>query len=154
MRTYDEKLTPPVSLYAAGWGMALLLGVSFYAALGPVAGLLATGVPGGLVTVLLARSGAVVRVEDGHLTAGPAHIPVDALGPARALDAGQSRRVRGPASDPAGYHLIRGWIPAGVQADVIDPADPTPYWFVASRRPQALADAVEAARQQPFPRTP
>ena len=56
------------------------------------------------------------------------------------------RRVRGPDSDPAGYHLIRGWVPAGVRADVIDPDDPTPYWFVASRRPDELAAAIEAAR--------
>ena len=52
-------------------------------------------------------------------------------------------------SDPAGYHLIRGWVPGGVRAEVRDPADPTPYWFVASRHPAALAAAVEAARVSP-----
>lgn len=146
VRTYDERLTPPVGLYAASWAMALALGASFYVALGPVPGLLAAAVPGVLGTLVLTRAAAVVRVEDAHLTAGTARIPVDALGPVRPLDAEQARRVRGPESDPAAYHLIRGWVPTGVQAEVVDPGDPTPYWFVATRHPWALADAVEAAR--------
>lgn len=149
MRTYHERLTAPPGLYAAAWVMALALGLSFYVALGPVPGLLAAGVPGLLGSVVLSRAAAVVRVEDGQLTAGPARIPVDALGPVRPLDAEQARRVRGPDSDPAAYHLIRGWVPAGVQADVIDPDDATPYWFVATRHPQDLAEALEASRTRP-----
>lgn len=146
VRTYDEKLTAPIGLWAAVWVGSLVLAVSFYAALGPVFGLLALAVPGVALSVLLARSAAVVRVEDGHLTAGPARIPVSALGPATALSADESRDIRGPGSDPAGYHLIRGWVPAGVCAEVTDPGDRTPYWFVASRHPQRLAAAIEAAR--------
>lgn len=146
MRTYDERLSAPVGLWAAAWVMALALGISFYAALGPLAGLVALTVPGVLISAVLVRSAAVVRVEDGHLTAGRARIPVDALGPVQALDAEQSRHTRGPGSDPAAYHLIRGWVPAGVRAEVVDPSDQTPYWFVATRRPGELAAAVEHAR--------
>lgn len=146
MRTYDERLWPPLWLWAVAWLFALSLGVAFYAALGPLWGLLATVVPGGLVSWLLMSSAAVVRVADGELRAGRAHIPVDLLGAPVALDAEQARAVRGPDSDPAAYHLIRGWVPGGIVLDVLDPADPTPYWFVASRRPAALAAAVERAR--------
>lgn len=146
MRTYDERLSAPASLYAGVWVMSLALGVAFFAALGPVPGLLAAAVPGALFSALLVRSAAVVRVEDGHVTAGPARIPVEALGPVQALDADQARHVRGPGSDPAAFHLIRGWVPAGVRAEVVDPSDPTPYWFIASRRPVELAAAVEQAR--------
>lgn len=146
MRTYDERLTAPVGLWVVVWVMAGALGVSFYAALGPLPGLAALGVPGVLMSVVLVRSAAVVRVEEGHLTAGRARIPVDALGPVRALDAEQARLTRGPDSDPAAYHLIRGWVPAGVRAEVVDPGDATPYWFVATRHPERLAAAVESAR--------
>jgi hypothetical protein len=146
VRTYDERLSPPAGLWIGVWVFALALGVSFYAALGPVAGLVALGVPAAALSVVLARSAAVVRVEDGHLVAGPARIPVDALGPVAVLDADEARRVRGPQSDPSAYHLIRGWVPGGVLAEVVDPADPTPYWFVASRHPDRLRAAVEAAR--------
>ena len=95
---------------------------------------------------VLVTAAAAVTVRDGVLTAGPARIPVSALGPVVVLDADHARAVRGPDSDPAGYHLIRGWVPCGVQAAVIDPDDSTPYWFVATRRPAALAAAIEAAR--------
>jgi hypothetical protein len=148
MRTYDERLAPPLALWVGAWVGSLALGLSFYVALGPGPGLVALLVPGGLLSMVLIRSVAVVRVEDGDLVAGPARIPVALLGPAEALDADQARRVRGPESDPAGYHLIRGWVPAGVRAAVCDPHDPTPYWFVASRRPVELAAAVEAARAE------
>jgi hypothetical protein len=146
VQTYAERLAPPLALWAGVWIGAAVLGISFYAALGPVAGLLALLVPGVLLSTVLVRSAAVVRVVDGDLVAGRASIPVRLLGPVEVLDAERAREVRGPASDPAAYHLIRGWVPAGVRAEVRDPADPTPYWFVASRRPAVLAAAVEAAR--------
>jgi hypothetical protein len=146
VRTYDERLTPPVALWGAVWLGSAALGVAFAAALGPVAGLVALLVPGLLLSTVLVRSAALVQVEDGDLVAGPARIPVALLGPVEVLDAAGARAVRGPASDPAAYHLIRGWIPAGVRAPVRDPGDRTPYWFVASRRPAELAAAVEAAR--------
>jgi hypothetical protein len=146
MQTYAERLAPPLALWAGIWAGAAVLGISFYAALGPVPGLLALLVPGLLLSAVLARSAAVVRVVDGDLVAGRARIPVRFLGPVDVLDAAEARQVRGPASDPAAYHLIRGWVPAGVRAPVRDPADPTPYWFVASRRPAELAAAIDDAR--------
>ena len=151
--SYVERLTAPAALWAGVVVFALALGLSFYAALGPVAGLVAVLLPGITLSVLLARTTTEVRVESGTLRAGAAQIPVRCLGPARALDAEQSRQVRGPQSDPAGFHLIRGWVPAGVQAEVVDPHDPTPYWFVASRDPVALAAAIEGAREDVSPRT-
>ena len=144
--TYAERLSPPAGLWVAVWVGALVLAISFYAALGPVAGLLALLVPALLLSTVLSRSAALVAVDGGDLVAGPARVPVTALGPARALTPDESRRLRGPESDPAGFHLIRGWVKAGVRADVVDPDDPTPYWFVASRRPAELAAAIEAAR--------
>ena len=143
---YGERLRPPVSLWVAGWVFVLLLAVSVEAALGPVWGLIALVVPGALLTWGLISSAAEIRVADGALVAGRARIPLEHLGPAQPLDAVESRAVRGPESDPAGYHLIRGWVPTGVKVAVTDPGDPTPYWFVATRRPEALAAAIEAAR--------
>jgi hypothetical protein len=144
--TYGERLWPPVWIWLVGWLFVLSLGVAVHAALGPLWGLAAVLLPGGLLSWGLVAAAAAVRVQDGELVAGRAHIPVVQLGPAEPLDPAQARAVRGPESDPAGYHLIRGWVPAGVKAEVNDPVDPTPYWFVASRRPQALAAAIEAAR--------
>lgn len=146
---FVERLTAPASLWAGAAAFAAVLGITVQAALGPVAGLVALAVPAVAAVVLLTRAAAEVRVDGTDLVAGPARIPVDALGPVQVLDADQARAVRGPQSDPAAFHLIRGWIPTGVLAEVRDPADPTPYWFIASRRPRELAAAVEAARTAP-----
>lgn len=144
--TYDERLTAPVALWAGAWLGSFMLGVVVSAALGPGPGLGAALVPGVLLTVLLRSAAARVQVVGRELVAGTARIDVALLGPVQVLDPAAARQVRGPMSDPAAFHLIRGWVPAGVQAAVLDPADPAPYWFVASRRPAELAAAIEAAR--------
>jgi hypothetical protein len=146
VRTYEEHLRPPAWLWALGAAFVLLLGLSFDVALGPSAGLPVIVLFGAALAWVLGRSAVRVRIDDGTLTAGRARIPVDLLGPVEVLGADRARAVRGPESDPAGFHLIRGWVPSGVKASVLDPADATPYWFVASRRPAELAAAIEAAR--------
>jgi hypothetical protein len=146
VRTFDERLTPPWWLWTIGGVLVVLLALSFYVALGAAAGVAVVLVFGAALAWVLVTAAAPVTVDGETLTAGPARIPVSALGRVEVLDADRARAVRGPDSDPAGYHLIRGWVPAGVRADVIDPHDPTPYWFVATRRPAALAAAIEAAR--------
>ena len=95
-----------------------------------------------LVTAAAVGAG---RGRDADGRAG-AHPGVGARARSRSSTPTAARAVRGPESDPAGYHLIRGWVPAGVRAAVVDPDDPTPYWFVATRRPAELAAAIEAAR--------
>jgi Protein of unknown function (DUF3093) len=146
VQTFDERLKPPWWLWVISEVLVLLLALAIYVALGPTAGGALILVFGGAVAWVLVTAAARVTVVGDTLTAGLAHIPVSALGPVEVLDADQARAVRGPESDPAGYHLIRGWVPAGVRAYVIDPADATPYWFVATRRPAELAAAIERAR--------
>lgn len=147
MRTFDERLRPPAWLWVVVAAVVLTFAIAFLAALGPVAGLAVLVVLGAPVSWLLLASSAPVGVEDGVLTAGRARIEVRHLGPVEVLDAERARAVRGPESDPAAYHLIRGWVPAGVRVPVADPQDPTPYWFVATRDPVGLARAIEAARE-------
>ncbi len=148
MRSYDERLRPPLWLWAVVTVLVLTFAVAFLAALGPVAGVAVLLVLGGAMGWVLVASSAPVRVDDDVLTAGGAHIAVRHLGPVEVLDADRARAVRGPESDPAAYHLIRGWVPAGVRAAVLDPQDVTPYWFVATRDPVGLAAAIEAARDR------
>jgi hypothetical protein len=145
MTTYDERLWPPVWLWAVSSLFVLSLVLAFYTAVGPLAVVLGVG-PMVLLVWGLTASAAPVRVHDGKLTAGTATIPVSLLGPVEVLDPARARAVRGPESDPAAYHLIRGWVSRGIRAAVDDPRDDTPYWFVASRHPEALAAAIDAAR--------
>jgi hypothetical protein len=86
-----------------------------------------------------------VSVGDGELRAGAAHVPVTLLRDPRALDAAQARHELGPGLDARAHLAQRGWVRTAVRVDLDDPADPTPYWLVSTRRPQALVAALLAA---------
>ncbi len=82
----------------------------------------------------------------GSLVAGEARIPVSALGAAEVLDAEEARAWRTYKADPRAFMLMRGCVPRAVRIEVTDPADPTPYVYLSSREPEALAAALESAR--------
>src|SRR5690606_14388143 len=77
----------------------------------------------------------LVAVTDGELRAGRARIPVSLLGEPVALDAIATRAALGPDLDARAFVCLRAWAGTAVQVPVNDPRDPTPYWFVSSRRP-------------------
>lgn len=121
------------------------LWLAYVVAAGPGWATLAAVAAGGVVlTCLLSYGNARIRVQDGELRAGRAQIPLTAIGDISALDADEARALRGPQADPRAYLLIRPYLPAAVRVDIDDPADPTPYWFIATRQPQALAAALRA----------
>ena len=41
--------------------------------------------------------------------------------------------------------MLRPYVKTAVRVELTDPADPTPYWLLSSRHPQALASALDAA---------
>jgi hypothetical protein len=143
---YREALLP------AWWIWLLVVGLAGSCALvaTPVDGRLAVPlgtIAAALTCVALLRSTPVVRVDAGRLRVGRATIPLALLGEATPLDRTAMRNARGPGLDARAFLCLRGWIPEGVRIEVRDPADPTPYWLVSSRRPEALAHALTTARQ-------
>ncbi len=144
-RHFRERLWPGAGLwttsvlFALGVGLAVLP-ASLVAALVSTGAVLAVGVLLGLLTAPL------VAVEAGELRAGRARIPVHLLGTPETLDAVGTRAALGPDLDARAYVCLRGWVRTAVQVPVVDPRDPTPYWFVSTRRPERLVAALEAAR--------
>jgi hypothetical protein len=143
---YDERLTAPRSWWllplAAGLSLALIL-LKF----GPVPGLV--GLLVGFVAAAMALSSygsARIRVVQGSLVAGQAKIPVSALGEARPLDAAEAVAWRSVKADPRAFMLLRSYVRTAIRVEVTDPADPTPYLYLSTRDPQALAAALDEAR--------
>jgi hypothetical protein len=91
---------------------------------------------------LLAYGGVRLTVADGVFRAGRAHIEARHLGAVEALDAEQTRRTAGPEANARAYLVLRPYLKRAVRVEIIDPADPTPYWLVSSRRPEDLAGAL------------
>ncbi|WP_101382483.1 MULTISPECIES: DUF3093 domain-containing protein [Kitasatospora] len=143
---YDERLTAPRSWWllpvAAGLSLALIL-LKF----GAVPGLV--GLLTGFVAAAVALSSygsARIRVVQGSLVAGQARIPVEALGEALPLDAAETVAWRSSKADPRAFMLLRSYVRTALKVEVTDPADPTPYLYLSTRDPQALAAALDQAR--------
>ncbi|SCF30526.1 Protein of unknown function (DUF3093) [Micromonospora viridifaciens] len=98
------------------------------------------------VAVLLWLGRVRVAVADGELWVDDAHLPVRYVADAVPLDAAGRREVLGVGSDPLAFVVQRPWIGGAVQVVLDDPADPTPFWVVSTRRPVELAAAILAAR--------
>ena len=139
--TYTERLL----LGPLGWVLLVVFAAMMAVAFVPldvrVAVLVGIGVAvaGAVALVGLAPR---VEVRDGVFRAGAAHIPVDLLGAAVALDADATRAELGPRLDARAHLCLRGWIRTAVRVEVRDPQDPTPYWVVSTRRPDELVAAL------------
>ncbi|MFE7514909.1 DUF3093 domain-containing protein [Streptomyces sp. NPDC057540] len=143
---FDERLTAPRSW----WAIVGLLGLSGGLIMFPLGtipmlgGLLVAAVLAGVA--VSSYGSARIRVVAGSLVAGDARIPVTALGAAEVLDAEEARAWRMHKADPRAFMLMRSYVPGAVRVVVTDPADPTPYVYLSSREPEALAAALEAER--------
>ncbi len=143
---FHEVLRVPITGWLIALGAVLMCVVAFGAALGPTVGL-GTLLFGGVGAAWgLHRWTGHVNVAGGVLTAGRASLPISDAGTAIPLDAERARWLRGPGADPRAYLYLRSWVGPAVQVEVIDPSDPTPYWYVSTRRPDELALVIETAR--------
>ncbi|WP_405602952.1 DUF3093 domain-containing protein [Streptomyces sp. NBC_01410] len=143
---YEERLTAPRSW----WVITALVGIAgglVVLPLGPLPML------GGLIgaaavaAVVVSSYGSVrIRVVAGSLVAGEARIPLTALGEAEVLDAEEARAWRSYKADPRAFMLLRSYVPTALRIEITDPADPTPYVYLSTRNPQALAAALTAVR--------
>jgi len=148
-RGYDERLAVPLRWWALSTMFLASLLIAFLVSTPTWVALLTTGILVALVVgVFVGYGRARVRVGDGELLAGRARIPVLEVGEVLALDAEATRLLAGRDADARAYLLLRPYLSRSVRVDVADPADPTPYWLVATRRPQRLAAALTAAREQ------
>jgi hypothetical protein len=141
--TYRERMTAPPSW----WILALVFGL--------VCGwimLVATNLPiaiGAFIVGAVVAGGLVWRYGSVLIEAGPsglhvgsAHLPIEHVGSVEALDRVGFRERLGPHADARAWLRTRPYVDAGIRVDLDDPSDPTPYWLISSRRPEALADAL------------
>ena len=145
---YHERLSVPLRWWVQATMLVASLWLAFVVSMPALLAWAATG-----VLVLIVFGGLVwlgrpqVRVADGVLRAGPAHIDLGLLGTPEALDAEQTRRVHGVDADARAFLLTRPYLRRAVRVPVLDPADRTPYWLISSRHPERLAAALDSVRR-------
>ncbi len=146
MVDYHERLTPS----PAYWLLTLIAGGFAAAALMPIDVLLAAaaGIAAAAATgSWIARSATRIAVAGGELKVGAAHLPVALVQRVDVLDREETRQGLGPGLDARAFVCARPWVGTSVRVHLDDPADPTPYWVVATRRPDELAAAILGRRQ-------
>ena len=140
---YAERLTVPLRWWVQATMMVASLWLAVAVAMPAAPAMVITLLAGGLVAAgLLGYGAARVTVHDGELRAGRARIPVAHLGRAEVLDPEATRRIAGVEADARAYLLLRPYLKRSVRVAVTDPADPTPYWLIATRHPARLVAAL------------
>jgi hypothetical protein len=146
MTRYSERLWPAPWLLIAS---ALVIPASMLV-LAPIS------MPAGIVTAILLYGGCValfllgaptIEVDDRMLRAGRARVSLDLLGKPQVFTGEEAALERGQRLDARAWLLIRGSIDPVVTVPLHDPADPTPYWLISTRRPRELAAAIEGSRR-------
>ena len=142
---YAERLGVPLRWWVQGTMLVASLWLALVVAVPGVVPWVVTALALALLSsALLSYGSARVRVEDGVLYAGRAHVDASVLGEVRALDADQTRRAAGVEADARAFLLLRPYLKRAVKVHLEDPADPTPYWLLSSRHPDRMAAALKA----------
>jgi hypothetical protein len=89
-----------------------------------------------------------IEVSVGELVAGRARVPVDLISAVTPFRGEEATMQRGRQLDARAWLLIRGWVSPIVKIELADQTDPTPYWIVSTRTPDALVAALMAARTE------
>jgi hypothetical protein len=149
MQPYRERLTAPLSWWGLAALFAIAVGWAFYVATPLWVAAVALTVAGVVAFATVASYGsATVEVSADGFRAGRALLPWSAVGETRPLDGADARRAAGVDADARAYLLLRAYCRGAVRVEVDDPADPTPYWLVSTRRPQKVAAAIRAESVQ------
>jgi hypothetical protein len=140
---YAERLTIPWWIWPCALATATLLAAEIHLGYDGVRAWLPYAVLLPLTVVLLWWLGRLpVRVAGGELHVDDAHVPLGLLAFAEPLDAAGKQRALGVELHPLAFVVHRPWVRGAVRIMLRDPADPTPYWVISSRRPDALVAAL------------
>ena len=137
---YRERLFVPLRWWVQGVMFAATLWLAMVVA---VPGAWAWSATAAILALMglafVAYGSASIVVADGHLRAGRARIEAAYLGAVEPLDADATRRTAGVDADARAFLLLRPYLKRAVKVRIDDPADPAPYWLLATRHPESLA---------------
>ncbi|MCU1513799.1 MAG: rane protein [Microbacteriaceae bacterium] len=148
MTIYRERLWASLWMFLA---TALVIPASLlvFLPINMTAGVIVAIVLYGGCVALLAWGSPVVEVTTESFMAGRARLPLAYVGLVSGYREEDATMERGQRLDARAWLLIRGWISPVIKVELLDPADPTPYWIVSTRHPEAIIAAVATARQSP-----
>jgi len=149
MRNYRERLGVPASWWVLGLTTMATFAAIVWAGFSLVVGIILAVVLVIAPAVALAAWGrSSIEVSGGELRAGRATMSLALAGDVQALDAAQTRQMRGPMADPAAFMWVRPYLHQAVYVEVCGDDPGAPYWLVGTRHPEELAAAIDRSRPQ------
>ncbi|MCW2829671.1 MAG: hypothetical protein JWP31_363 [Aeromicrobium sp.] len=144
MTPYRERLTAPLSWWIAALAFAVVWGWVFLVISDWPVAVVTTVIVGAVDLFAVWRYGSFTVVVDAEgLRAGRAFVETAHIGDVTALDRTAYRRRLGVDADARAHLATRPYLDHGVAVSIADPADPAPYWLVATRHPAELAAALD-----------
>ena len=129
---YEERLRVPLRWWVQGTMLVASLWLAVIVATPLSVGWSVTGVALAVMLLLLWSYGSArVGLVAGEVHAGRARIPASLVGEVAVLDAEDMRRQAGVDADARAHLVLRPYVKRGVRIEIVDPADPTPYWLVS-----------------------
>jgi hypothetical protein len=138
MVRYQESLTPSWTFHLALL-VVIPMGFGMLAPINIVAGYVAAFGIYALTILGFVVFAPRIVVTESQLRAGRATIERALLGEATIVEKKDRNSV---LTDARSWKVIRAWIPRGLTIDVNDPNDPTPSWYLSTRNPEKLRDAI------------
>lgn len=142
---YRERLWPAPWLYFAT-GLVVPASLLVFLPINLIAGAVTAVLLYAACLTALFLASARIAVTDTEFLAGRARLPVGLVGETAAFRGEEAFLERGQRLDARAWLLLRGWVDPVVSVGIDDPQDPTPYWLVSTRHPEALIEALERAR--------
>jgi hypothetical protein len=144
-RLYHERIWPSPWVFVAA-ALEIPASLLVFLPINLLAGVIVAGLLYAAIILILVATSPVIEVSPGELVAGRARVPVQLIGPVTPFRGEEATLQRGRLLDARAWLLIRGWVSPIVKIEIADESDPTPYWILSTRAPDALAAAIERAR--------
>lgn len=138
---YKERVLPSIYFYVASIALPLSL---ILVAL-PFSELVAFGLAIASIPTVLVLSwlgSPLISLTDSNLSIGQVSIENEYLGKAEVIDSESAFLERGAKLDARAFTKFQIGVKQLVKIEITDPADPTPYWLIATRNPEVLAGLI------------
>lgn len=138
---YKERVLPSIYFYIA----SITLPVSLLLVALPFSEIVSISLALGSIPTVLVLSwlaSPLISVTESHLSIGQVSIETKFLGKAEVVSPQDAFQERGVKLDSRAFTKFQIGVKQLVKIEITDPADPTPYWLIATRNPEVVAALI------------
>jgi hypothetical protein len=140
-KSYRERVLPSlISLLPA-----LLIWPTCYLTfllINPLAGAVIGGFVTAAVLVSMWFAAPLIEVDQTGFSVGESNLPLDVISKVEVIVESEAFAERGVKLSPAAYTRFQLSVKELVKLYIADPQDSTPYWLIATRKPELIAELI------------